>query len=312
MYKALIVGAGKIGAFFDAPDNFTYKTHASAFYRSNLIEFIGFLDTNKERGKLAAERWGCRSYSSITEVESVDIVVIATSDSSHYSVFEDIVSLSPKIVILEKPISDNLETSRKLKYFADQNDVEVIVNFSRRFFPGFQEVVKMINEGDLGNFIRGHAYYGKGINHNGSHLIDLLLSIFSEVEIKSVSSGIRDYENDVSITGELLVDGHPFNLFAVDSNLYTIFEQEFVFDSGRIRINDSGQRIVIEKKCSSDLYEGYFYLKEVKKIDNNFNETFKHLLEHIIQVLNGEDNISTISNAMKVQLIGFKIREALR
>ena len=63
MYKALIIGAGSIGALkddkFDSPSNpDKVLTHAHAFYKHPDIKIKCVIDRDILKARMAAEKWG--------------------------------------------------------------------------------------------------------------------------------------------------------------------------------------------------------------------------------------------------------------
>ena len=53
-YKALIVGAGKMGAFFDEPGSDNIFTHAHAYNNHPGFELSGFVDIDGKRARRAS------------------------------------------------------------------------------------------------------------------------------------------------------------------------------------------------------------------------------------------------------------------
>ena len=184
-YKAVIIGAGRIGAQFDFPKNKEILTHAHAYYKHPKVKLMGFFDVNKGAAKKAAKKWGCNAYFDLTEMfknEKPDIVSICTPDKFHYSVLLKVVKYKPKIVICEKPITTSLEHTRKIIKFYKKAGVSILINYPRRFDKKIHVIKKAIDEGRYGKILCASGIYTKGILHNGSHLIDLCYFLFGKMK----------------------------------------------------------------------------------------------------------------------------------
>ena len=72
-FTAVVIGAGSIGANkdnkYDSPKTKNILTHAHAYYKSDAIDLIGIIDPDKNKLKLATEKWKTKGYSSIDEME---------------------------------------------------------------------------------------------------------------------------------------------------------------------------------------------------------------------------------------------------
>ena len=58
IYNVLIIGAGKIGAFFDQPGSENILTHAHAFSTHPGFKLLGFVDSNAGQAQKAVSIWG--------------------------------------------------------------------------------------------------------------------------------------------------------------------------------------------------------------------------------------------------------------
>ncbi|WVW85904.1 hypothetical protein I302_107942 [Kwoniella bestiolae CBS 10118] len=80
----------------------------------------------------------------------VDAVLIASETGLHAKLAIDSMNAG-KHVLLEKPISIDLETSRQVVQETEKHpDLKVMVGFSRRFDDSYREVKNMIDKGKLG------------------------------------------------------------------------------------------------------------------------------------------------------------------
>ena len=148
-YKVLIIGAGKIGAFFDTPNSKDILTHAHAFSKHKGFDLLGFIDKDQKKAEKAAEIWGGKVFNNIEDAfknKQIDVVCNATSTDGHYEVLREISKFPLKLVLTEKPLTENKERSGKIKkIFNEKNSIVVVahscykfsVNFAIYFFFNF-------------------------------------------------------------------------------------------------------------------------------------------------------------------------------
>ena len=115
-YTFTIIGAGQIASGYDSPDDQYVVTHAHVINASPNARLFGFYDIDAVAGIKASEKWGGKSFSSIHEIlaEKPNVVIVCTPDCKHMEVLESILDDPPKIVICEKPLTLNYESSLRI------------------------------------------------------------------------------------------------------------------------------------------------------------------------------------------------------
>ncbi len=319
VFNVLIIGAGKIGAFFDTPKQEAVLTHAHAFKNHPEFKLLGFVDVEYEQAIKAAKLWDCQAYLSIEEAFAkagvIDVVVVSVPDCAHASILEALKQYPLKLVFLEKPIAGSLADANALIDICAEKDLPVLVNYSRRYVEEFQSLQKRIRSGALGSFITGSAYYGKGILHNGSHVIDLLRYLIGEVKDFQCVDVIRDYsENDPSVSAALqFEDSKIFFLHAIDSRLATVFEIDIFFENARIRIIDSGFQIEESEIGDNPLFTGYRIFRNARSYRTALDHALESAVNNIGNYLNGRESLKCdLNEGFKSAEICFRIAEADR
>ncbi|MEO6923276.1 MAG: Gfo/Idh/MocA family oxidoreductase [Bryocella sp.] len=306
-HSVLIVGAGKIGAFFDVPQSESVLTHAHAFTQN--IDFVleGFLDPDQDQALRAANLWGAKTFNSLASAFSqgaIDVVVVATPDETHYSLLRDLAEYPVKLVFAEKPLARSRAEAESLVHLYREKGIGLGVNYSRRFVPAFSMMRETIATGKLGSYLSGTGYYGKGTLHNGSHMIDLLRLLLGEpTEIMTLHAN-RDWnDDDPTCSAYLKIAGGQFSLQGVDCRHFTIFEMDLLFENGRVRIVNSGAEIEIYEVVDSQIFAGYRVLSDVQTIKVDLGAALPAAVENIRGYLTagasilstGEDALRTIS-----------------
>lgn len=287
-YNVLIVGAGKIGAFFDTPYSKNIFTHAHAFCKTEGFNLLGFVDVSETKGNEAASLWNVKCFSTLEEAFSknkIDVVSVCVPDDYHYYILKKISEFPIKLVFAEKPLAKNINQAEEIIKIYKEKNISCLVNYSRRFVAEFNILKDNILKSKYGEFICGNGYYGKGILHNGSHLIDLLRYLIGEIkDFKVINHNFDFYDDDPSVSAILNFEkGGNFVMQNMPCNNYTIFELELLFEHKRIRIIDSGFKIEEYSVIDSKVFSGYKNLFEEKEYETELN---KAMLNATINIYN--------------------------
>lgn len=314
IYKVTIIGSGNIAAGFDTPESKKILTHAHAVTEHSDFELSGFYDRDEMRAFEAVRRWGGKAYVDMeTAVQNADIVCCCVPDRFHGSVLKEVAQYHPRLVIAEKPLADKYKEAIEIqKLYEGEDKIPLVVNYSRRFLKEFHHLKHDVKS--YGKFIKGIGYYGKGILHNGSHMIDILQFLLGKVEdIKILGTEIYDFEpDDPSYDVVLKVQQENFYMMAIDCRVVTIFEMELFFEKARVRILNGGEKIEIYHVEASDTYAGYKNYQPIEIRNVNYSGAMIGLMENVSRYLKGEEALNcTIQDGMDVLKICMRIRGEL-
>lgn len=181
IYKAVIIGAGRIASGFDTPRSRDVLTHAHAVLNNPRVELVGMTDIDAKKGRKEALKWKTVFFNNEEEMitrTSPDIVIIATPDSTHAEILLRVLQKHPRLIICEKPVVSQKNEIEMIHTAAAKDPIPVIVNFRRRFDPTVITIRNALFAGEYGEVISANAVYTKGILHNGGHIMNLLFVIF--------------------------------------------------------------------------------------------------------------------------------------
>ena len=316
--NVLIVGAGAIGAFYDTPDSEYFLTHAHAFSAHPDFNLLGFVDTNLERVQSAGRLWRCRAFGSIEEAfrnERIDIACIAVPDEMHYALLKKVSALPVRAVFTEKPLTKTLRDAEEIVAIYGNRMIPVCVNYKRSFVPEFEALRNDIKRGALGNYLTGTGYYGKGLLHNGSHLIQLLHFLIGDIEEHTIVASENDfYSDDPSISATLTFDNKKlFNLRHISCSHFTIFEVDLIFENGRVRITDAGFKIEYHAVIEHHVFKGYNFLTKTKEVNTLLGKSLYYSATNIYKHLTNEEPLKcTVHDAFKTMQVCDRIQSGLR
>jgi len=253
MFRALVVGCGKIaggGAIFGP------TTHGGAYAVSQCIQLAAGIDTDPERARGFARRFGCEHATdliSAMEQYAPDVVSVSTPDETHFGVVCEILSAAtvPGVIFLEKPACATKEQYITLERMAAGRGSMIVVNHSRRFDSGIQNLRERIGTGEFGRLERVRAVYYSGWLHNGTHIVDTLGFVLNDsLRVDRILSVIKSpYPDDptLEVQATLRKLNAPVLISAIDENLYQLFEFDFWFEGARLRLEDFGERVILER-----------------------------------------------------------------
>jgi predicted dehydrogenase len=317
LFNVLIIGAGQVGAFYDQPDSPHILSHAHAFSSHPGFRLQGFFDSNSEQAQKAARIWGGEAFpdwEAAIVSRNIEVVVLAVPDEYHFPYLKALAAHDLRLLVAEKPLvltAEQLETIQDL-YAA--SSIGIAVNYSRRYAPEYQVLREKILSGYYGYFMTGNGYYGKGLLHNGSHMLDLLRYLIGEIRGGTPLRAINDWSlHDPSLSAILEFEsGALFCMGVIDCRCYSIFEMELLFTKARIRIVDSGFFIEEYWPGESGIFASYRNLKFRQKYETSLNQSLYHLACNVYNYLVEQEPLRcTLEDAGRAVLLSEVLRKAI-
>ena len=157
-------------------------THIKSLVLHPNFELVGAVDTDSDRRSRFNKKYNISAYERIEDLpkkSKIDLVVIATNTKDHFDSFIKIIeNFNPRLILCEKPLSSNIQESRKMIDLAISANISLAVNYIRQYDPGIKRLIDIINDGGLGFPLKSCVWYRKGVYNNGSHMISLISRIF--------------------------------------------------------------------------------------------------------------------------------------
>ncbi|PWU66875.1 MULTISPECIES: Gfo/Idh/MocA family protein [Gracilibacillus] len=148
MLKVAVVGVGNIG-----------KIHCKYYSENPDVKLVAACDLIEERAQAMANLYGIQAYQDMATMlkeEEIDIISIATAGEEnggdHYTPTVMAIEAG-KDVLVEKPISNNIEKAREMVRLASQKNVRLVSNLNHRFVPVAYKGKELIEKGDLGTIL---------------------------------------------------------------------------------------------------------------------------------------------------------------
>lgn len=254
MISAAIVGCGRIAGGYDEPvPAVPPRTHAGAYRARADVRLVACVDPDAERREAFARRWGVeRQFADLGELRRadlpLDVVSLCTPDARHADDLAALAEIPVRAVFAEKPLALDPVAAEKIVASYALAKRGLAVAYLRRWDPAIGELADAIAANRYGPFRGAQAHYGKGLMHNGSHMVDLLVSLVGALRPVAARARFAGPDaGDPTIEAELeTVDGAPVRLLATEHRDYDLFEATLVFARGVVELKE-GASIVVER-----------------------------------------------------------------
>ena len=142
--RSAVIGVGAMG-----------KHHARNYSQMRSVDLVGVSDLDEKLGKRVAKDFGSKyykDYQDLLEIEKPDLVSISVPTKFHYPVALDVIK-SKIHLLIEKPITFNLDEAQDLVVAAKRARVKLTVGHIERFNPAIIKLKHLVKEGKLGTIV---------------------------------------------------------------------------------------------------------------------------------------------------------------
>lgn len=266
--RTIVAGLGRAGALapaVDAPDGTPIiRNHVEALLHLPRFELVAVIDSDTKRYRKAARRHSALRavpfQASLADLDrgSADVIVLATPTSERESIFRSALALRPRMILVEKPLADDVRTGARLLEAAHRAKVDVRVHFNRRFDGAIQRFLRTKPKAPA--LVVGR--YGKGLFNYASHLVDLLLSWFGPpTHVRALEERPPGADPTISFACTFAGDVQAYVL-GMRGLQFDQFEIELDFANRRLAMTNNG----VEKRSyvgrRNLYYPGYAHLLE--------------------------------------------------
>ena len=296
-----LIGAGRIGLKLEFdPKRLKPASHFGMWKSNDSVELKGICDNQKIKKrftkKIPKNVKIFNDYKKMLLITKPKIVSISTWKDTHYKITNDCIDLGIKVIVLEKPLANNIIEAKKLIKKINKNKIKVLVNHRRRFDEDIIELKKKIEKGIIGEIIQVSSFYVYGLLTTGTHLIDTLRMILSDVcgEVDSVSgfkNNMKNYKSSDDENYDAILkfkNGLNASIQSLDMRSYDNFDIYLYGRKGKILITGIGREILKFKIIASPEHSNFTELNNLPKRINKSNKPrpqFKKLSENAIECL---------------------------
>ena len=208
--RIAVIGVGHLGGY-----------HVQKYKAIPGVELIGVVDVDADRANEIAHRYNTTAYRDHRHIlDRVDAVSLAVTTSMHFEVAKDVLTEGIHMLI-EKPITYDLNEADVLIRMARERDLVLQVGLIERFNPAIVKMVPLLNNPVFVESHRMNLFTTRGLDVDVVldlmiHDLDIILHIVpSEVkEIHAVGMPVITDKTDIANARIIFDDGTAANLTA--------------------------------------------------------------------------------------------------
>jgi len=285
--RVAIVGAGGWG-----------QQHARVFAERDDVELCAIVGRTREKTEARAIEYSTRAYFDISEMleqEKPDLVSVCLPNQGHFAPTLQVIEAGFPLLV-EKPLSFELQEADALLQAAAKRDLFFAINFNHRYARPMQMAHEAITDNRLGELTFATWRFGGegGGDHPHANLIETQCHGFDSLEylcgpIASVMAQMTDKTGKGFSTMSIALqfaDGAVGSLIGTYDSSYAYSStqsMEINGTAGRVLIEDTVQRFSFQRAGSETREEwqaGYFNDR-----DRTFVHTFDAHLDAILHAL---------------------------
>lgn len=268
-FTAAVIGLGKIGLGYDLTSRpHEVLSHSKAYRDHPGFRLVAGVDPHSAHRGRFVEFCGAPAYATAAEMferHRPEVVSICVPTSGHAQILELAVGFAPRAIVCEKPIAADLVVGIDMVELCRNHGITLAVNYMRRFDPGVSQIGPLIRRGQLGKIYKGVMLYSKGLLHNGSHYLDLLISwLGMPTSFRILERGPQDTiagpEPDVWFE---FPDDCRIVALGGREQCYSVMELDLVGTAGRLRYTDLGNLIELWNVAEDPMFAGYRILHRI-------------------------------------------------
>lgn len=317
-YKAAVIGCGNIGA---EEGNYNKAvqpgTHAGTYALIKRTKLAALVDVDAVRlEKIKKYFPGVPQYTNVKKMYKEikpDIVSIATPIAHHYAGVMLAAKHKCKIILCEKPISDNIAKAKKMIAACKKSGSKLFVNHIRHFDPLLLKWARRIRDGYIGDVYQGNTFYYNSFYDNGTHLVDVLRMFLGEPAwvLAKYNKKTSSNPKDLNIDGMIgFKNGAIVSLQTLSKN-YGFFEFRIFGEKGMVNIRNLCFEVEYRKKRNNKNYKGFFELDKRIKREGKNRSFIKSVIEYIVLFADGKkEAISTGEDGLAVLKILIAIKKS--
>ena len=238
----LIVGLGIAGAGFGSTES---DNHAALSVRYGL-KIIGGIDPNQEKKYAFASNFKAPTFDKLEDTVHLlpDVIAIAADAESHISLIKKSIAIFPEAVLIcEKPFGNSYQESMIALREIQRAPKKIMVNYSRQFSDGYQELVSNLK----GNLVNGTILYNYGIARSCSHYLRLCIGLFGAPRNVKVTPKLGSADDNPSFS--LVYENNSrIDFIGVEDSSVRIAEFYLTTELHFLTINQASYWKIIEMK----------------------------------------------------------------
>jgi hypothetical protein len=273
MYKVLIIGFGSIAHGYNTNSKLSI-THYNAIKKSRNFKLVAIVD--KKRINLKNYPY-YKDYNTAIKIHKPDLIVLSVPTSSHYKILKKLTQYDKvKIILCEKPFTENFLQSKKIKKLYKNLKVKIFINYMRNVDYILEDKINNYFQVKKNNsFTSGFVFYNGTPLNSASHYISLLIKYFGKV------INIKYLENKKN--SFILNFKKAKFIFFSNKQLFNLYERLQIFNAEYfLSYNNGGESLEIRRLAINPIYKKKIFFKTMALQKNKF---YKNCQEYVYKEL---------------------------
>lgn len=309
MIRVGLVGLGRIGYQYDCDREDLLISHFKAIMDNSHFQLCWVVDGDAQNRARIEERvpHTCRILAQVPVDQpeiGVDLVVVASSTTSHLSVVTQVLAVSPKMILCEKPAGVSLAQSQEMARLCREAGVALYVNYMRRCEPSVRHLQQAIAKGEMGEFYKAVCWYSGGIANNASHFIDLMQFWFGSISHVEVLAPPEQAGADPDFDFCLKFErGLTCYFLAGRESDFGSKEIEILGTQGCLRYLRGGFDVFFHPKQTHEKFSNYMaYGVQGEVVKNDYSHFMRHVYRRLYETfVAGAEYPSSIQTALRTR-----------
>lgn len=300
-----IIGCGRVGYLFEFDKKRGQAcTHIGAINKVKDLRLTACCDIDQSKLDIVKRDFPdintYTDYNKMIDAEDLEIIVIASYTETHYDIACKAIEKARGLVI-EKPLFSNTEQAIDIMERIKDKNIKIACNHHRRYSNRIKEVKKIIEDKRYGEVqtvsgnifsmvppeLKKEIYTGGILYHDGTHMIDLMLYFFGEVEWFK-AYGKRFNQESIESEAQVLLKYRDFDFINIINTRggirYFTFEFSIYFEKAVIVYRNP--LFYLYELCDSRYFDGFYDIEETDLLKrmgdgNLFINMYKDLIRCI-------------------------------
>ena len=300
--RAATIGLGQIAWRYDGgwPANGMALTHLSALRQAGL-DIMGATDPDAQARAEFTTATGIAAHKTVAALLDTgpDVVSIASPNRFHAEHLSACLDAGIKYIWLEKPATTDPVATRALAARVTALSARVMVGFQRRYMPSYLA----LRQDDLGDLIGIDVTYSRGLETNGTHMVDLILWLLKDQmpDLLGVVPGPLPPVYVQEPCPSFLLQGAgnvPVTVTGLDLQYHSI-DIVAHYSKGRRAVRHGGQTLLAEVATPNPLFPGFYYLTSEhgpQNLNNEVGSAFPAMVHDLLHG-GGDQPLSNLKSA---------------
>lgn len=320
LFNVLIVGLGKIGVEYDLDNLSTSKalTHSKVFDVHESFNLVGAVDidqTKINKFQIKYKKPGFTNLKKALSILKPDIVVVCTPTEKLINICMNIVRTHDvKLILIEKPMSFDLEKAKQLTLYAKDQGIDIFVNYMRISDPFVYKIKQKITKSKL--FYKGVVVYSQGVFNCASHFINLLEYWFGNCQNVNVNKNNLSKNKilDPNPEFDLQFNNAHFKFLPNDNSDFFHNSIDMFSSDQRIKYENSGRDIYVYKIKKDEIYNSYnIFSSKPIHLKTDFKAIQFQVVNNLLLFLKGKKcNLCDIKRGFQTLKVLNDIKEQLK